>query len=179
LDVRTMQDERHPLADLAHLRLREASLADAAAVAELAEALSLSEHDPVGYITPVSMARDLARGELHAVVAELDGAIVGYCLYHYGYESTYAASGFYIVDLFVVAGRRRQGIGRALVAELARRAKEAGDVFVWWTSRPVNEAANAAYARLGAHSEPVIAHALFDDAFEKLAAEGAARQRRD
>jgi ribosomal protein S18 acetylase RimI-like enzyme len=174
-----MQDGRQPLGDLARLRLREATLDDVRVLAEQAEALSLSENDPLGYISPATMARDLARGELHAVVAELDGAIVGYCLYHYGYESTYAASGFYIVDLFVVAGRRRLGIGRALVAELARRAKAAGDVFVWWTSRPANAAAQAAYARLGAHSEPVIAHALFDDAFEQLAAEGAARQRRD
>jgi GNAT superfamily N-acetyltransferase len=174
-----MQDGRQPLGDLARLRLREATLDDVRVLAEQAEALSLSENDPLGYISPATMARDLARGELHAVVAELDGAIVGYCLYHYGYESTYAASGFYIVDLFVVADRRRLGIGRALVAELAKRAREAGDVFLWWTSRPVNEAANAAYARLGAHSEPVIAHALFDDAFEKLAAEGAARQQLD
>jgi GNAT superfamily N-acetyltransferase len=174
-----MQNERQPLSDLARLLLRSATVADAAALAELAEALSLSENDPLGYISPATMARDLARGEMHAVVAELDGAIVGYCLYHYGYESTYAASGFYIVDLFVVADRRRLGIGRALVAELARRAKAAGDVFVWWTSRPANAAAQAAYARLGAHSEPLIAHALFDDAFEKLAAEGAARQQLD
>jgi GNAT superfamily N-acetyltransferase len=174
-----MQDERQPLGDLARLRLRKATLDDARVLAEQAEALSVSENDPIGYINPATMARDLARGELHAVVADLDGAVLGYCLYHYGYESTYAASGFYIVDLFVVAGRRRLGIGRALVADLARRAKEAGDAFVWWTARPVNEAANAAYARLGAHSEPLIAHALFDDAFEALAAEGAARQQLD
>ncbi len=77
-----MQDERQPLADLARLRLRGATVDDAIVLAELAEALSRSENDPLGYISPATMARDLARGELHGIVAELDGAIVGYCLYH-------------------------------------------------------------------------------------------------
>jgi ribosomal protein S18 acetylase RimI-like enzyme len=155
--------------------LRDATLADAPALADLVEALNRSEGDPTGYVTAETMARDLARGEIAVVVAESEGAIVGYCLHHFGYEPTYAASGRYICDLYVVEAWRRRGIARALVAEVARRGKAAGGSFVWWTAKPGNDAANAAYARLGSFSEPLIAHAVFDDAFETLAAAGAAR----
>ncbi len=165
-----------PEADPAGLALRAATAADAPVIAELVEALNRSEGDPTGYVTAATMAHDLARGEISVVVAEASGSIVGYCLFHVGYEATYAASGLYIVDLYVIEDWRRRGVGRALVAEVARRAKAGGGSFVWWTAKPGNEAANAAYAKLGSLSEPVIAHAVFDEAFEALVAAGEARR---
>ena len=154
--------------------LRSATVADAARIAELVEALNRSEGDPTGYVTAETMARDLDRSEIRVVVAEAAGSIVGYCLFHFGYEATYAASGLYIVDLYVIEGWRRRGVGRSLVAEVARRAKAGGGSFVWWTAKPGNDAANAAYAKLGSFSEPLVAHAVFDDAFEALAKAGGA-----
>jgi GNAT superfamily N-acetyltransferase len=159
--------------------IRSATLADAPVIAALAEALNRSEGDPSGYITAATMERDLAAGRIEVILAESAGRAIGYCLFHFGYEATYAASGLYIVDLFVVAERRRAGVGRALIAEVARRAKAAGGVFVWWTSKPGNTIANRAYARLDAFSEKLIAHAVFDESFERLAAEGEARRRDD
>jgi len=159
------------------IRIRDARPSDADRLARLIESLSESEGDPTGHVTPATVARDLAAGQIGIVVAEGEAGIVGYCLFHFGYEATYAASGLYIVDLYVVSERRRQGIARALVAEVARRAKAAGGVFVWWAAKPGNTAANAAYARLDAFAEPVIAHAVFDDSFERLVAEAEARNR--
>lgn len=155
--------------------LRQAGVADAAVLAVLVEDLNRSEGDPTGYVSAETVAHDLGTGRISVVVAEADSVVIGYCLYHIGYEATYAANGLYIVDLFVVEGWRRAGVGRALIAEVARRSKNEGGVFVWWTSRPGNEVANAAYARLATVSEPVIAHAVFDERFEQLVADAEAR----
>ncbi len=156
--------------------LRAASACDSALLMPLIRALSLHERDPLEFLDEGALAEALAEGALEGLVAESGGAAIGYCLHHFGYESTYTAKGLYIVDLFVAEAQRRQGVGRALVAEVARLAKARGGVFVWWTSKLANTQAHAAYARLGAFTEPVLAHAVFDDAFEALVAEAASRR---
>ena len=158
--------------------IRPATLADAPVVAELVEALNRSEGDPTGHVTPETMARDLTLGQISVVVADADGMVLGYSLFHFGYEATYAASGLYVCDLYVRPEARGQGIARGLLAEVARRSKAAGGSFVWWTSKPGNAAANAVYATLQAYREPIVAHAVFDDAFEALVARGEASHAR-
>lgn len=155
--------------------IREAGPADALTVAAFVRALNAHEQLPLDQAPAAAIRRDLGRAELTALLAEVAGEPVGHCLYHYAYESTYAASGHYIVDLFVSEARRGQGIGKALIAEVARRAKAMGGRYVWWASKPENERANAAYARLGAFTEPVLAHAVFDESFDALVAAAEAR----
>lgn len=170
-----MQEAPGPPGEGCGFALRSASVADAAVLAELIEDLNRSEGDPTGFVSAETVARDLATGRITVVVAEAENVVIGYCLYHVGYEATYAANGLYVVDLFVAEGWRRAGVGRALMAEVARRSREAGGVFVWWTAKPGNVGANALYAKLGAFSEPVIAHALFDEPFDRLVAAAEAR----
>lgn len=109
---------------------------------------------------------------LRALVAERDGALIGYAFFVDAYEGTYAQRGVYLCDLYVVPGARRSGVGRALVAGVAAAAKQEGRRFVWWVAKEWNAEARAFYGALGAICEPVTAHAITFDTFEALAEEG-------
>ncbi len=81
-------------------------------------------------------------------MAEVEGRLAGYLLYHPGYDADRCAPATYVIDLFVAA--RGYGLGRRLVAEAARAAREAGSVeLVWAVYRP-NRLAYAFYEALGA-----------------------------
>jgi len=155
------------------LRIRPARPEDAGVLAELAGALNRHLGEPDHFFSAVEARRDAAHYE--AVIAWLDndeGAIAaGYALFHESYETTYAARGLYLVDLHVEAAHRRRGIGRALLAHLAALARERRLDFLWWVSKPWNREAHAFYRALGAADEPLIAHALYGAAFDRLAAE--------
>src|SRR5882672_1294709 len=60
------------------------------------------------------------------VVAEDQGHVIGYLLYHFGYDSDGAFSNLHVVDLYVDFQARRKGVGRALMTEAAGIAHEAG-----------------------------------------------------
>jgi GNAT superfamily N-acetyltransferase len=158
------------------VRVRPATASDAPEIARLARGLNAYHRDPVEHFTPEAIVRDGfgARPWFHVLVAEHDGALVGYALYHDAYEPVWAARGCYLSDLFVDAGARQRGVGRALIAGVAHVARERGASFVWLVSRAWNADAQAVYGRLGARGEPVHAHAFTFDTFTALADEGAA-----
>ena len=84
------------------------------------------------------------------VVAELDRAVVGYALYHFGYDTDYGCRLVYLVDLYVRAGRRRQGIGEALFRAVADAGRARGAKAMLWTVYRSNTLAARFYERLGA-----------------------------
>jgi GNAT superfamily N-acetyltransferase len=156
------------------LRIREAVPADGAALAALVRALNAHQGDPSDHFNEATLERDVfgpARC-LGAIVAEDGSGLVGYAFFHDGYESAYAARGVYLCDVYVAKDARRNGVGRALVAAVAKRAKARGRTFLWWVSRGWNEEARKFYASLGVADEPVMAHALTFSAFDTLASEG-------
>lgn len=163
------------------LTIRALGPGDAPALAALVEALNADQRDPTDYFNAaIARAEALAaRPAFRGFIAEAEGAPAGYALYCEAYESSYAAAGYYLCDLYVVPAQRRRGLGRALVARLAARARADGRSYLWWASKPDNAAARAFYDRLGATSEPVFAHALAFDAFAALAREGGASPERD
>ena len=157
------------------VRVRPATAADAEIVAELARALNEHEGEPAGNSTAATLRRDglgRADAEFSVLVAELDGVIVGYALYHNSYSTEFAARGLYLYDLFVTDAARGRGAGRALVAALARLAKTDGRSFLWWCSKAWNKDAQAFYHRLGAVEEDIKAHAIWGDDFDRLAQGG-------
>jgi GNAT superfamily N-acetyltransferase len=153
--------------------IRPARIDDVDALSSLGRRLSESQGDPTEHFLPAAVLEHVfgSRPRIRVFVAEVDGDLVGYASHAPSYESAWAAPGYYICDLFVAAAYRRRGIARALVAAVANRAKAEGCVYLWWASKPRNADAHAFYRTLGASKEPIFAHALTAEAFEKLSAE--------
>jgi GNAT superfamily N-acetyltransferase len=106
--------------------------------------------------TLVRLRREPSRGR--AVVCELDGRTVGYALLISFWSNELGGEVCVIDELFVVADCRSQGLGTALVEELARPKQEL------WPERPAalalevtarNRKARALYERLGFEGENV------------------------
>lgn len=153
--------------------IRPAKLADAEAIAHLMRGLAIDQGDPDDQVTPATVERDLLGPSrvLTAHVAETEGGVVGYVAFHSSYESSYAARGLYVSDIYVAPELRRRGIARKLLASVARAAKAEGLVYLWWVSQPGNATAHRLYRSIADIEEPVLAHAVTDEAFQRLADE--------
>ena len=84
------------------------------------------------------------------LIAELNDEVIGYLLYHFGYDVDLAARTMHIIDLFVRAGHRRHGAGRALMMharDLCRR-NNVGQM-IWSVYKP-NQLAYEFYRGIGA-----------------------------
>ncbi|MGA3120780.1 MAG: GNAT family N-acetyltransferase [Polyangiaceae bacterium] len=84
------------------------------------------------------------------LLAEEQGAVVGFALFFHTYSTFLARPGLYLEDLFVDAAHRRQGIGRALLVAVARIAADRGCGRMEWSALHWNEPAIAFYRALGA-----------------------------
>ena len=62
--------------------------------------------------------------------------------------------GAWLSDLYVAPQHRSGGVGRALVAAVARWSATRGGGWIMWHSDPQNEAARRFYAALGAEERP-------------------------
>ena len=154
------------------VRIRHAGPADAELVAELIEELNAHQREPTGHVTSEAVRRDGfgPSPEFRVLLAEHDGKVGGYALYHPSWSTEFGERGLYLYDLYVRDAARGHGLGRALMAALAAEAKAQGRSFLWWCSKEWNHEAQAFYARLGAAEETIRAHALFGEAFDRLAA---------
>ena len=134
------------------VRVRGAFPAEAAILAEMANDLN----DHVGIhgrlFTPERVLAD-GFGPAAAftpLVAELDGAVVGYAFFSSGYKTDVAARSIFLHDLFVTAAARGRGVGSALMAAVAAETVRAGCVSLEWGVHTANAGALEFYRRLGA-----------------------------
>jgi GNAT superfamily N-acetyltransferase len=109
--------------------VRRAVAADCEAIHAMLKGLAAYEHvpDAVG-ATPDSLRRDGfgAQPQFAALIAEHDGRPVGFLLWTWNYSTWQGRRGFFIEDIFVDDSARRLGVGRAMMAELARIALAEG-----------------------------------------------------
>jgi GNAT superfamily N-acetyltransferase len=85
-----------------------------------------------------------------AVIAELDGEPVGFALIHGTFSTWQCLPGLWLEDLYVSPSRRRSGVGRVLLAHVARLAVERGCGRLAWAALDWNDPALTFYERLGA-----------------------------
>ena len=89
-----------------------------------------------------------ARAE--ALIVERDGEAVGFALWFYSVSTFDGAAKLYVEDVFVEPEARGGGIGRAIFAELARRAIRAGCSRMEWSVLDWNAPSIAFYRSIGA-----------------------------
>jgi ribosomal protein S18 acetylase RimI-like enzyme len=86
----------------------------------------------------------------YGIVAEIDGKVAGYLLYHHGYDTDRGQRLAYVIDLYVREPFRRRGVGKTLMESAARACTEAGGTTLVWTVYKRNQIAFEFYERLGA-----------------------------
>jgi len=84
------------------------------------------------------------------LVADTGTELVGYLLYHLGYEVEDAARILYVIDLYVRRDSRRQGLGRALMKEAENVCRKLGGSQVCWSVYASNALALRFYEGFGA-----------------------------
>jgi GNAT superfamily N-acetyltransferase len=122
--------------------------------------------------------RDAMFGErrvAEAVVARVGGEPAGVALFFHNFSTWTGLHGLYLEDLYVRPHLRGRGVGRALLAHLARLAKERGCARFEWAVLEWNEPAIRFYERLGARPQGGWKiYRMTGEALERLAGEGGA-----
>jgi GNAT superfamily N-acetyltransferase len=113
------------------------------------------------------------RPSASAILAEVAGVVVGFALYFPTFSSFRGRQGVWLEDIFVRPEYRGRGIGKALIATVARIAAECGSGRLEWCVLDWNEPAIGFYRGLGAtlHPEWIISR-VGGEALEKLAQSG-------
>jgi len=84
------------------------------------------------------------------LIAELNGEPAGQALYFFNYSTFIGKPGIYLEDLYVRPKFRKNGVGKALLTELIKLAKEKNCGRVEWAVLNWNENAISFYKSLGA-----------------------------
>jgi ribosomal protein S18 acetylase RimI-like enzyme len=136
--------------------IRPATVTDATAIGELAQEFQTYLRG-LGDRTPFAFTAETYRRDgfgptaaFAGLVAELEGQVVGYLLYHFGYDTDRALRLLYVIDLYVQEARRRCGVGEALMRAAAAKCQEAGGRELVWAVFAPNQLAFEFYERLGA-----------------------------
>ena len=101
-------------------------------------------------INEETLARDGfgSQPKFRSRIAEWDGEAIGYALF-FGIYSSLKGSGIFLEDLFVRQAFRGRGIGRALLCQVARIARQEGCYGMRWEVLDWNELAIKFYRSLG------------------------------
>lgn len=111
-----------------------------------------------------------SRPYAEVILADRDGHPAGFALFFHNYSTFRAAPGIYLEDLYVLPEHRGNGIGKALLKELARLAVSRGCARLEWSVLDWNTPAIDFYKSLGA--EPQDEWTIFrvtDEALTRLA----------
>jgi GNAT superfamily N-acetyltransferase len=133
--------------------IRPAEAADIPAIHQLIRDLAEYEKAlPEVSATQEDLHRALLgeRPAVFAHVAENDGQVVGFALWFLSFSTWTGQHGIYLEDLYVRPDQRRSGLGRALLAELARICLARGYARLEWSVLDWNSPARTFYASLGA-----------------------------
>jgi ribosomal protein S18 acetylase RimI-like enzyme len=104
------------------------------------------------------------------VIAELAGRPAGYAMYLGDYDTDLMCHSTYLADLYVDTAARRCGIGRALMAAVARITGVRGGRTLHWNVLRSNPSARAFYATLGREMQDAVVCSVEGETYAALAA---------
>jgi GNAT superfamily N-acetyltransferase len=135
------------------MRIREAAPDDVPLILAFIRELAAYERLADEVVATEDALRETLLGETpraEVLIAELDGAPVGFALYFHNYSTFLGQAGIYLEDLFVRPDARHRGVGRALLARLAEIAIARSCGRLEWAVLDWNEDAIGFYLGLGA-----------------------------
>ena len=139
------------------LSLRPGTRSDVPLILQLVRELATYERAPGAVVaTEADFLRD-GFGDtprFHVLLGEWNGEPAGFALYFYNWSTWLGRPGLYLEDLFVLPRLRGNGIGKALLCELARIAVREGCGRFQWQVLDWNEPALGFYRSLGAQVMP-------------------------
>ena len=97
-----------------------------------------------------------AKEPVHALVAEREGELLGLVHYIFHRTTISIAPTCYLQDLFTQETARGKGVGRALIEEVYRIAREAGSARVYWLTHETNDMAMKLYDKVAEKSGFVV-----------------------
>ena len=133
--------------------IRPATSQDVATLVELVRELAEYERSPDSVELVPEQLDAVLFGDsptVFAHVAEVEGRIVGMAIRFLNFSTWTGRNGIYLEDLYVRPAHRGHGIGKALLAELARLAVDDGFPRIEWSVLDWNTPAIAFYRSIGA-----------------------------
>ena len=161
-----------------HVSVRPARPDDVPLLVRMIHDLAAYEREP----DAVEVDEDMLTGVLFAespvafahVAVPGDGTdveVLGMAIHFLNFSTWTGRVGIYLEDVFVRPDQRGRGVGRALLAELARIALERGYARVDWSVLDWNEPALKVYRALGARAaDDWTIHRVTGEALVQLAA---------
>ncbi len=138
------------------LNIRPATPQDVPQILAYIRELALYEREPDAVLaTEADLLRDGfgASPRFQCVIAAADGQPAGFALYFTSYSTWLGHHGIRLEDLYVTPSKRGQGIGKALLAHLARIAVEQGCPRLEWDVLTWNQSAIDVYEAIGAATQ--------------------------
>jgi GNAT superfamily N-acetyltransferase len=135
------------------LTIRPAAPGDAATVLRFAKELATFEREPDAVVSTEAMVHEAlfgAKPMAEALIAEIDGAAIGFALFYHTFSTWTGRKGIWLDDLYITPDSRGSGAGKALLKELAGIALDRDCArFEWWVL-DWNEPAIGFYRSIGA-----------------------------
>ena len=155
------------------LHIRPATEADVETILQFIRDLAEYEREPQAAIaTREDIIRDGFRGtaKFRVLIAEWDAQPAGFAFYFFNYSTWLGKPGLFLEDLFVKPELRGKGIGKALLAELAKIALAENCYGMKWEVLDWNQPAIDFYESLDAKlRKEWITVRLSGEPLEKLA----------
>jgi GNAT superfamily N-acetyltransferase len=157
------------------LNIYPATRADVPTLLALIRQLAAFEKKPhKAVVTEADLLRDGfgPQQKFRALVATWEERPAGYASFFYFYSTFQGRSALFLEDLFVLEGSRGKGIGKALLAAVAKLAVDDGCFGLRWEVLDWNQPAIKFYEKLGAtflHERKVVS---FDETAMRRVAKG-------